>query len=70
MALRYKLRMFGAPIDGPANVFSDNRGVVKNASIPESMLMTRSTIMHFEKQLQLIFYKLERKMVRRILQTR
>eukprot|EP00978_Attheya_sp_CCMP212_P010154 scaffold24349_cov63-Attheya_sp.AAC.1 len=24
MALRYKLRMFGIPIDGPANVFCDN----------------------------------------------
>ena len=24
VALRYKLMMFGVPIDGPANVFSDN----------------------------------------------
>jgi len=24
-ALRYKLRMFGIPIDGPANVFGDNK---------------------------------------------
>jgi hypothetical protein len=23
-AMRYKLRMFGIPIDGPANVFCDN----------------------------------------------
>jgi hypothetical protein len=28
--MHYKLRMFGVPIDGPANVFCDNRGVVKN----------------------------------------
>ena len=38
VALRYKLRMFGVPIDGPANIFCDNNGVVKNTTIPESML--------------------------------
>ena len=38
VALQYKLRMFGVPIDGPVNVFCDNNGVVKNTTIPESML--------------------------------
>jgi hypothetical protein len=33
--------MFWVPIDGPANVFCDNRGVLKNASIPESTLMKK-----------------------------
>ena len=47
VALRYKLRMFGIPIDGPANVFSDNRGVVKNASIPESTLMKRHNSINY-----------------------
>ena len=37
-ALRYKLQMLGMPIDGPANVFCDNNGVMKNTTIPESML--------------------------------
>jgi hypothetical protein len=37
-ALRYKLRMFGVPIDGPANVFCDNNAVVKNTTLPESTL--------------------------------
>jgi hypothetical protein len=37
-ALRYKLRMFGIPIDGPANVFCDNEAVYKNTSRPESVL--------------------------------
>ena len=37
-SLRYKLRMFGIPIGGPTNVFCDNRGVVANASRPESTL--------------------------------
>ena len=38
VALRHKLRMFGIPLDGPADVFCDNEGVVKNTSIPESVL--------------------------------
>jgi hypothetical protein len=37
-ALRYKLRMFGVPIDGPANIFCDNEAVYKNTVIPESTL--------------------------------
>jgi hypothetical protein len=36
--LRYKLRMMGVPLDGPANVFCDNQAVVLNASLPESTL--------------------------------
>jgi hypothetical protein len=41
VAIHYKLRMFGVEIDGPANVFCDNHGVVKNISIPELMLMKK-----------------------------
>jgi hypothetical protein len=41
VAMRYKLRMFGVPIEGPANVFCDNHGVVKNTSMPESTLMKK-----------------------------
>jgi len=37
-ALRYKLRMFGIPIDGPANVFGDNKSVITNATVPVSTL--------------------------------
>jgi hypothetical protein len=36
--LRYKLRMMGAPLDGPANVLVDNDTVVKNSTIPSSAL--------------------------------
>ena len=36
--LRYKLRMFGVPIDGPADVFFDNQSGVTNVSIPSSVL--------------------------------
>ena len=37
-ALRYKLRMFGVPIEGTTNVFCDNELVYKNTSTPESVL--------------------------------
>ena len=37
-ALRYKIRMFGVPIDGPTNIFCDNEAVTKNCSDPTSML--------------------------------
>ena len=37
-ALRYKLRMFGVPIDGPTSVFCDNEAVYKNTVMPESQL--------------------------------
>src|SRR5210317_969152 len=47
VALRYKLRMFGVPIDGPANVFCDNQGVVKNASIPESTLLKKHNAINY-----------------------
>ena len=41
IALRYKLRMFGIPVDGPIDIYCDNEGVVKNASIPESTLQKK-----------------------------
>jgi hypothetical protein len=36
--LRYKLRMFGIPIDGPTDILCDNQSVVTNSSVPESTL--------------------------------
>jgi len=41
IALRYKLRMFGLHIDGPAYVYSDNEAVSMNSSVPESTLNKR-----------------------------
>jgi len=32
--LRYKLRMFGIPIDGPTGVYGDSGAVISNSSIP------------------------------------
>ena len=37
-SLRYKLRMFGVPIDEPTNVLYDNLSVVHNSSKIESTL--------------------------------
>ena len=37
-SLRYKLRMFGVPLDGPTNLFCDNEAVYKNSSLAESQL--------------------------------
>ena len=42
IALRYKLRMFGIPIDGPANVMCDNESVFKSSSIADSRLKKKS----------------------------
>jgi len=47
VALRYKLRMFGVPIDGLADFFCDNQGVVKNASIPESTLSRKHNAINY-----------------------
>ena len=37
-ALRYKLRMFGVPIDGPTSIFCDNKAVYQNTVVPDSTL--------------------------------
>ena len=41
--LRYKLHMFGVPLEGPTNIFCDNESVFKNASIPDSTLKKKHT---------------------------
>jgi hypothetical protein len=49
VALRYKLRMFGVPIKGPAKVLCDNQGVVKNASIPELVLSKKHNAINYRE---------------------
>jgi hypothetical protein len=48
-SLRYKLRMFGIPISGPANLFCDNNGVVANCTIPESTLKKKHNAIAYHK---------------------
>ena len=40
-ALRYKLRMFGVPINGSIDMFCDNEAVYKNDSMPASQLQKK-----------------------------
>jgi hypothetical protein len=47
VAIFYNLRMFGVEADGPANVFCDNCGVVKNVSILELMLMMKHNAINY-----------------------
>ena len=49
IALRYKLRMFGIPIDGPANVMCDNEAVFKSSSIADSRLKKKSQSICYHK---------------------
>ena len=39
--LRYKLRSFGIPVEGPADVLCDNKSVATNSSVPTSVLNKR-----------------------------
>jgi hypothetical protein len=48
-SLRYKLRMFGVPIDGPTNGFCDNQSVVNNATLPESTLTKKHNSIAYHK---------------------
>ena len=47
--LRYKLRMFGVPIDGPCDTFCDNESVVKNVSRPESPIKKKHNSVAYHK---------------------
>ena len=40
--LRYKLRMLGIPVNGPALIAGDNQSVLANATIPDSTLKKKS----------------------------
>ena len=39
--------MFGIPIEGPTNVFCDNRGFVLNSSRPESTLQKKHNAINY-----------------------
>ena len=48
-SLRYKLRMFGVPISGPARVFCDNESVVKTTTIPESRIKKKHSSIAYHR---------------------
>jgi hypothetical protein len=47
--LRYKLRMMGLPMEGPANGFCDNESVVLNSTIPSSTLKKKHNAVNYHK---------------------
>jgi hypothetical protein len=48
IALRYKLSMFvGVPLERPVQVYCNNQGVVKNTSIPESVLSKKHDAINY-----------------------
>ena len=49
ISLRYKLRMFGIPIAGPASVFCDNEAVYKNVSFASSTLKKKHNSICFHR---------------------
>ena len=49
VSLRYKLRMFGIPIQGPAQVFCDNEAVYKNAAFAHTTLKKKHNSMCFHR---------------------
>ena len=46
-ALRYMIRMFGVPIDGLKDMFSNNEVVYKTASMPKSQLLKKHHIIAY-----------------------
>jgi hypothetical protein len=48
-ALRYRLRMFSIQIDGASNVFYDNKSVVSNSTVPESMLKKKHNAIAYHR---------------------
>jgi hypothetical protein len=48
-AMRYKLRMFGVPLQGPANVYCDNEAVCRNTRAPESTLKKKHNAVAYHR---------------------
>ena len=49
-SLRYKLRMFEVPINGPTNIFCDNEAVTKNYSDPTLMLKKKHHLIAYHRK--------------------
>ena len=67
IGLRYKLRMFGIPIDGPCNIFCDNEAVTKSSMNPDTTLKKKHISIAFHQAreavaagIALIFYETSR----------
>ncbi len=49
MDLRYTLRSFGVPLDGPAWLFGDNKSVVTQSTLPHSTLQKRWNALSYHR---------------------
>ena len=49
IALRYKLRMFEVPLEGPPDIFCDNKEMFKNTFTPEFMLRKKHHSITYHK---------------------
>ena len=47
--MRYKLRMFGVPLEVPTAMLCDNKAVLKNKSIPEFVLRKKNHSIAYHK---------------------
>jgi len=47
--LRYKLRMFGVPLEGPVNTFCDNSSVVVSSTLPASTLKKKHNLIAYHR---------------------
>ena len=45
--MRYNLRMLGAPVKGTTILFRDNKSMVQNATLPNSMIKKRKHTNNF-----------------------
>jgi hypothetical protein len=48
-ALRYKLWMMGIAIDGPTNMFCDNKAVFKKSAFPESTIKKKHNLIAYHQ---------------------
>jgi hypothetical protein len=48
-ALRHELRMFGVPIDGPADACCDNQSILDSSSLPQRTLQKKHNAVCFHK---------------------
>ena len=49
IAMRYRLRMLGVPVDGPAMMFGDNQSVVTNCSLSTSTLKKKHNAIAYHR---------------------
>ena len=49
MAMRYKLKMMGIPIDGPTLMKGDNMSVIINCTLPSSSLKKKHNAIAYHK---------------------